>query len=73
MPTSVTARQGDTLDLLCWRHLGVTAGGLVEQAFELNRGLAEAGDTIAEGSVVVLPDFTAAPAVSTLETVNLWD
>ncbi|WP_408586592.1 tail protein X [Novosphingobium sp.] len=77
MPSTVTARQGDTLDLLCWRHLGTTAGGVVEAAFELNRtagqSLAEAGDVIAEGRAVILPDVPAAPAVTTLETVNLWD
>lgn len=73
MTTTVTARQGDTLDLLCWRHLGTTAGGVVEQAFELNRGLAEEGAIIAEGRIVILPDAPLAPAVTTLETVNLWD
>ncbi|WP_225206230.1 tail protein X [Novosphingobium huizhouense] len=72
MTTTVTARQGDTLDLLCWRHLGTTAGGVVEAAFELNRGLAEEGDVIAEGRAVILPDPPAS-AVTTLETVNLWD
>ena len=66
----VTAHQGDTLDLLCWRHLGTTA--VVEAAFELNRDLANGGPVLAEGAAIVLPDVVPA-AARTLETVNLWD
>lgn len=67
----VTARQGDTLDLICWRNLGTTQG-VVEPAFELNPGLAAAGPEIAEGTPVTLPDAVPA-AARTRETVNLWD
>lgn len=70
--TTVRARQGDTLDLICWRELGTTAGGIVEAAFELNRGLADAGPVLAEGTPVVLPSAPAA-ATATRPTVNLWD
>jgi len=79
MTTTVTAREGDTLDLICWRALGTTSGGVVEAAFELNRtgtaSLAEAapGDVIAEGTTVILPDRPATASVAALETVNLWD
>ncbi|WP_298165420.1 tail protein X [Novosphingobium sp.] len=81
MTTTATARAGDTLDLICWRALGTTSGGVVEAAFELNRtgtaSLAERGAVIAEGTTVVLPDPPAVGAsgasASTLETVNLWD
>lgn len=72
MATTVTALQGDTLDLICWRELGTTAGGVVEAALELNRPLAEAGPVLAEGTPVVLPAVPAR-AAATLETVNLWD
>lgn len=66
-----TARQNDTLDLICWRALGRTAG-VVEAAFALNPGLADAGPFIAEGRQVLLPDpQPASPALR--ETVNLWD
>lgn len=72
-----TAREGDTLDLICWRELGTTAGGVVEAAFELNRtapaSLAELGAVIAEGTTVTLPEPPASSSASTLETVNLWD
>jgi len=67
----VSALQGDTLDLICWRHLGATAE-VTEQALELNRDLAALGPVLPEGRIVILPD--AAPAASaTRETVNLWD
>lgn len=67
-----TARQGDTLDLICWRELGTTESGVVEQALELNPGLAAGGPIIAEGTSIVLPE-PAATTVATRETVNLWD
>ena len=70
--TTATAHQGDTLDLICWRELGTTEGGVVEAAFELNGGLAESGVTIAEGTIVTLPVIAPASTV-TRETVNLWD
>ena len=65
------AQQGDTLDLICWRELGTTQG-VVERAFELNRGIADAGAVLPEGTIVTLPD--APPASAAIrETVNLWD
>lgn len=68
----VTARQGDTLDLICWRELGTTEGGVVEATLEHNPGLATAGAIIAEGTPVTLP-APASNAPSVRETVNLWD
>jgi len=72
MPVGATARQGETLDAICWRVLGTTAGGVVEAALELNPGLA-ASALIAEGTAVTLPDPPPTGAVSTLATTNLWD
>lgn len=66
----VRARQGDTLDALCHRHLG-NARGLVEQAYELNPGLAELGTVLPHGLAVELPESVTEPA--TIRTVNLWD
>lgn len=65
------ARQGDTLDALCWRHLGTTRG-VVEKALELNPGLADHGSTLPHGTPVRLP---TAPAAGTTERplVQLWD
>jgi phage tail protein X len=70
MPITVIAQQGDTVDLLCLRHLGTTAG-VTEAVYELNRGLAERGPVLALGQDVTLPDRpTTSPTVA---TVQLWD
>lgn len=67
----VVAQARETLDELCWRSVGRTAG-ITEAALDLNPGLAAAGPKLAEGTVVTLPDVvSAAPAVR--ETVQLWD
>jgi phage tail protein X len=67
-PFIAIARQGDTLDLLCWRHFGQTAG-VTEIALEMNPGLARLGELLPEGTAVGLP--TAAPA-PVRQTVQLW-
>lgn len=67
------AIDGDTLDLLCWRELGTTEAGVVEQALELNPGLADAGALVAPGTVVTLPEVPAQAATPTRELVQLWD
>lgn len=72
MPSTVIAHQGDTIDLICWRELGTTSGGIVEATLALNPGIADAGPIIAEGTRVILPDPPATAAPSR-ETVNLWD
>ena len=66
----VSALQDDTLDLLCWRHLGTTAG-VVETALALNPGIAGIGALLPAGYLVSLPD--AAPAVPATPMINLWD
>lgn len=64
------ALQGDTVDALCLRHLGATAG-VTEQAYGLNPGLADLGPVLPMGTAVVLPD--QAPAAATASLINLWD
>lgn len=49
----VRAKQGDTIDLLCWRHLGTVS--VVEQVLEMNPKLAELGPVLPMGTVLVLP------------------
>lgn len=66
----VYAQQNDTVDAICWRHLGATAG-VVEQTFELNPGLVDQGVLLKHGTPVILPD--AAPVQAVKETVKLWD
>lgn len=72
MPPITRALQGDTLDLICWRLLGTTEGGVVDAAYALNPGLAALGTILPEGTEVVLPDPPSAATVA-LQTVNLWD
>lgn len=67
----VRAQQNDTLDLLCWRHLGATAG-VVEAALELNPGLANCGPIVPHGYLVTLPEPTVTPT-QTAQLVQLWD
>lgn len=67
----VTAHAHDTIDALCWRHLGRTAG-VTEQALALNPGLSAGGPLLDEGQAVTLPDVTNA-APEQRETINLWD
>lgn len=66
----VRAQQGDTVDELCWRHLGRTAG-LVEIVYELNPGLADRGLVLPSGLEVTLPDQPANKPTAPL--LELWD
>jgi phage tail protein X len=65
------ARAGETIDALCFRQLGRTAG-VTEQTLALNPGMAARGNKLAQGEQVNLPDIAAA-AIARRETVQLWD
>lgn len=67
--TTVRAQQGDTIDSLCWRHLGSSA--LLESALELNPGLAALGAVLPNGQPVTLPDAASIQPVKTI--IQLWD
>lgn len=67
--TSVRANQGETLDHLCYRTIGRTAG-VTEQVLELNPGLADLGPVLPQGTLVKLPQ--AATRVRHIDTVQLW-
>lgn len=69
MATTVHAAQGDTLDAICWRHYGRTAG-VVEQVLDANPGLASLGPILPHGTAVQLPDITTQQQ---RKTVQLWD
>lgn len=63
-------QQNDTVDALCWRHYGRTAG-VVEAVLDANPGLADKGPTLSAGLLVTLPEQqTAAPEQ---QMVSLWD
>lgn len=65
----VRALQGDTVDALCWRHYGRTAG-VTEQVLDANPGLAEHGAVLPMGLEVELPDQPTQPVK---RRVQLWD
>jgi len=62
-------KDGDTLDLICWRHYGQQSGA-VEQVLEANPKLAEKGSILSAGIIITLPELTS-PAVE--EEISLWD
>ncbi|MCY1226361.1 Phage Tail Protein X [compost metagenome] len=61
--------QGDTVDSVCQRIYGRTAG-VTEAIFEANPGLADLGPVLPHGTVIDLPDTPPQPAV---QRVQLWD
>lgn len=66
----VIAQQGDTVDVLCHRHLGSTSI-VTEQVLELNPGLSALGPVLPMGTKVQLPD--QAPAKNNNTLIQLWD
>jgi len=70
MTVTVRAQQNETVDTLCWRHYGRTAG-VTEAVLAANPGLADHGPTLPQGLTVYMPETqTAAPQ---RQMVNLWD
>lgn len=69
MATVVHARQGDTVDLICYRHYGRTAD-ITERAYRENHGLCEHGPVLPMGTAVTLPAIAPQPVRDTLQ---LWE
>lgn len=67
----VIANQGDTLDSLCWRHLGSSTP--VEAVAEANPGLAALGPVLPVGTPVILPDAQPAARRRQKQLIQLWD
>lgn len=67
---TIRAHQGETLDQICYRTFGVTAG-ITEQVLDLNPGIAELGPSLPQGTPVQLPDTSPQPQRTS--TVQLWD
>lgn len=67
---TVRSLQGDTVDLLCQRHLGTTTQGVVEATLSGNPGLSALGPVLPTGTAVVLqvPEVVIPSAAS----VQLW-
>lgn len=67
----VTSHQGDTVDLLCHRHLRRT--DIVERVLETNPGLAAIGPVLPMGTAVTLPDAAASALPLPKKLIQLWD
>jgi len=67
---AVIANQGETVDALCWRIYGRTAG-VTEAVLDANPGLADLGTNLPHGTLVQLPEM--APQAEQRQMVNLWD
>ena len=71
MTITATARDGETVDEVCWRVLGRTSN-VTEQVLELNPGIAALGPRLPGGTELILPEV-AEPGTPTRETIQLWD
>ncbi|MGL5224443.1 MAG: tail protein X [Aeromonas sp.] len=60
--------QGDTLDIMLYRHYGYTAG-ITEQVLATNQGLAELGPILPTGTLITMP---AAPTQAEQPLIQLW-
>lgn len=70
MPQLYTTRQGETVDLACWRHYGRTAE-VTEMVLEANPGLAAKGAALPMGTQILMPDWQESSSARPL--VSLWD
>jgi phage tail protein X len=65
-------KDGDMVDLICFRHYGRTAA-VTEAVLAANPGLAARGPMLPAGVEIVLPDFgTPEDRPVEKETVRLW-
>ncbi|MNG34571.1 Phage Tail Protein X [compost metagenome] len=70
MSVAVRAYQNDTVDALCWRFYGRTAG-VTEAVLEANPGLADHGPILPQGLIVNMPEAQA--SAPQRQMVNLWN
>lgn len=71
MSTDLRARQGDTLDELLWREMGLGSADL-PAVLAANPGIASAV-VLPLGTVVTVPAAQSTPATPTRDVVNLWN
>lgn len=67
--TTVHSIEGDTVDKICQRFYGRTAG-ITEQLLQHNPGLASKGPVLPTGTKLFLPEDAAPP---TKQHIQLWD
>jgi phage tail protein X len=65
-------RENTTLDLLLWRLHGAAGADLLEQAYDLNEGLAELGPVLPVGTKVLLPELPPKTEAKDVTVVTLF-
>jgi phage tail protein X len=70
MPVIASAKQGDTVDLICQRQYGRTAD-VTEAVLAANPGLAGLGPVLPPNARVLLPDIDTKSSAARL--TSLWD
>jgi phage tail protein X len=70
MPTTYYASEGETVDLICWKHYG-TEHGTTEAVLVANPALCGLPPHLPLGTPVLLPDL-AAPSV-VVDVIRVWD
>ncbi|MBX8803347.1 tail protein X [Bacillus subtilis] len=70
MTKTYITRQGETVDLACWKHYGRTAE-VTEAVLEANAGLADLGAILPMGTVIMMPVFESKKTARSL--VGLWE
>ncbi|CDZ43109.1 Hypothetical protein NGAL_HAMBI1146_58820 [Neorhizobium galegae bv. officinalis] len=70
MGTTYVTKQGETIDLACWRHYGRTRD-VVEAVLAANADLSLLDVVLPIGTRIVMPDITLTRPVDNL--ISLWD
>jgi phage tail protein X len=70
MAKTYTTRQGETVDLACWRVYGRTAE-VTEAVLAANPGLAGKGLILPLGTVITMPEIARPTTQRPL--ISLWD
>lgn len=71
MTITATTRDKESVSALCWRVLGTSGGGVIEQTLDLNPGLAARGALLPAGLTITLPDIST-DQPTTLSVVQFW-
>ncbi|MCV6588928.1 MAG: tail protein X [Marinobacterium sp.] len=67
----VRTQQGDTIDAVCWRYYGYTAG-ITEAVLQANPQLDSSEPILPHGTLLTLPPEETATATEA-NLVQLWD
>ncbi len=70
MSVNVRTNQNETVDALCWRFYGRTAG-VTEAVLDANPGLADHGPILPQGLLVNMPEAQA--SAPQRQMVQLWN